>query len=127
VYDRERVDPDVSTDAAFVNEVERLALTERARLSSLGIEARFVGWSDHPVKTAAEVVLDCLPYASADLLVYASGEAELAAAWGQHRPGDWDQTLFEHLDLDSVDSVRLALDRLVSLVLMDRKPQPGPQ
>jgi hypothetical protein len=108
-------------DVALVDEVDRFAREARSRLSTAGIETHFQRSPPNIPKTSAHITLDRLPHATADLSVWDTGEAELGAAWGQS--GDqWAETLMEHLELQSVEAVRLALDRLVRLVQLDERP-----
>ena len=114
-------DAERDRNLALLDEVERFAAEERGRLSDKRVEVRFQRSPHHWLKSSAHLTLERLPYATADLSVWDTGETELGAAWGQ-RPNGWDKTMQNHLDLGSVDEVRLALARLVSLVLVDRAP-----
>lgn len=117
------MEPDRRQNRALVHEVEKFAVGERDRLSSDAIEIRFRRSPDDWPKTSAHVTLERLPWATADLSVWDSGEADLGAAWGQ-RADAWDETMMERHELATVEAVRQMLDRLVWLVRMDRRPGP---
>jgi hypothetical protein len=109
------------SNVALLDEVERFALAERERLAASGIETHFQRSPRDWAKTSANLVLKRSPAAEGDLIVWESGEAELAVGW-EHRPDASTETLAEHLDLTSVDDVRRTLDRLVALVRADERP-----
>jgi hypothetical protein len=106
----------------LVDEVARFVSSERERLSGDGIEVSSFRSPDHLDKTSAGVDLARLPHATAELIVWDSGEAELAAAWGERGPGDWEHEILRHFDFASVAEVRAVLDQLPALVCRDDPP-----
>ncbi len=62
-------DPEYRTNVALVDEVERFAMTERTRLGAIGIETRFQRSPDDWLKTSANIGVERLPHATAELIV----------------------------------------------------------
>jgi hypothetical protein len=103
---------------ALLDEVEHFAELESSRLAARGVTIRRARSPHDRGYPSASIALDRLPHATADLTVWASGEAELGAAWGQVA-GGWQRQLMEHAEFAGVPDVQRALARLVQLVAAD--------